>query len=121
MGSAFIGKNMAKGDVPPLEIKLPSDFIRNILTNFPGGAEWLERLPELIDEAARRWNLVPGDPFLLSRLANHTQFPAHLFKRLETIIKIRLRVCCRDHHADARLALRDGREAQRHRKNSFFK
>ena len=57
---------MAKSDAPPLEIKLPSDFIRNILTSFPRGAEWLERLPELLDEAARRWNLVPGDPCLLS-------------------------------------------------------
>jgi streptomycin 6-kinase len=45
---------------------LPTDFSRNIKTGFPGGAEWLERLPGLLDEATLRWNLVLGDHLLLS-------------------------------------------------------
>ncbi len=57
---------MVKSDRPPTRLKLPSGFCRNIKTSFPGGTEWLERLPALLDEAARRWHLVLGDPFLLS-------------------------------------------------------
>lgn len=66
MSSAFTGKNTAKSDWPSPGLKLPIDFLRNIKTSFPEGAEWLERLPALLDEAARRWQLVPGEPFLLS-------------------------------------------------------
>jgi streptomycin 6-kinase len=34
------------------------------LRGLPGGAEWLERLPSLIDECAERWNLELGSPML---------------------------------------------------------
>ena len=46
---------------------LPADFIKNIRLSFGAeGQRWLERLPELLNQAARRWDLVPGEPFLLS-------------------------------------------------------
>jgi streptomycin 6-kinase len=64
--SAFTGKNMAKSEQSPRGLNLPSDFIKNIKTSFPAGADWLDRLPGLLDEAACRWDLVLGDPFLLS-------------------------------------------------------
>jgi streptomycin 6-kinase len=45
----------------------PADFIQNIQLAFGmEGRRWLERLPSLLEEAARRWNLAVGDPFLLS-------------------------------------------------------
>ncbi|HTX91577.1 MAG TPA: aminoglycoside phosphotransferase family protein [Anaerolineales bacterium] len=46
--------------------ELPADFVRNVTVSFPGGAEWLERLPDLLDEAAARWDLSLSDPFPLS-------------------------------------------------------
>ena len=66
MKSAFTSKNMGKSKQPPPDLKLPIDFTRNIKTAFPGGKEWLERLPALLDEAAQRWRLVAGAPFPLS-------------------------------------------------------
>jgi streptomycin 6-kinase len=66
MDSAFTGINMAKSEQPPPKLKLPGDFTRNIKSSFPGGTAWLERLPDLLGEAARRWDLETGKPFLLS-------------------------------------------------------
>jgi streptomycin 6-kinase len=66
MNSAFTRKNMGKSNPTPPALNLPIDFTRNINTAFPGGTEWLERLPGLLDEAARRWHLLLGDPFPLS-------------------------------------------------------
>jgi len=57
---------MVKSKQPAPRLKLPIDFIRNIKTSFPGGAEWLMQLPDLLDEAAQRWNLVAGEPCLLT-------------------------------------------------------
>jgi streptomycin 6-kinase len=46
---------------------LPGAFIQNIRLSFgEAGQHWLERLPDLLNHAARRWELVPGEPFLLS-------------------------------------------------------
>jgi len=48
---------------------LPADFIRNIENSFSENEEgkaWLQALPSLLDEAARRWGLTIGEPFLLS-------------------------------------------------------
>ncbi|HVM70576.1 MAG TPA: aminoglycoside phosphotransferase family protein [Anaerolineales bacterium] len=48
-------------------MNLPPDFVRNIRQSFPLEAEnWLASLPELISQAARRWELTTGEPFLLS-------------------------------------------------------
>jgi streptomycin 6-kinase len=46
---------------------LPADFVKNIRNAFPSEAEhWLASLPDLLAEAARRWDLTIGEPFLLS-------------------------------------------------------
>ena len=46
---------------------LPADFIQNIRLSFGlEGQRWLEQLPDLLDQAASRWNLVTGERFLLS-------------------------------------------------------
>jgi streptomycin 6-kinase len=46
---------------------LTPDFLRNIHLAFPvDGERWLAELPDLLDEAARRWELSLGEPFLLS-------------------------------------------------------
>ncbi len=48
-------------------MNLPDDFVRNIRVSYPQQADaWLASLPDLLEEAARRWDLVPGEPFLLS-------------------------------------------------------
>lgn len=44
-------------------MNLPPDFVLRITNTFPEGADWLERLPALIMEAAARWDLEPGAPF----------------------------------------------------------
>jgi streptomycin 6-kinase len=33
------------------------------LADFPGGAEWLERLPRLVEESVEQWSLVVEEPF----------------------------------------------------------
>src|SRR5258706_3315667 len=46
---------------------LPPDFIRNICHSFDeDGERFIASLPTLLEEAARRWNLTIGEPFLLS-------------------------------------------------------
>lgn len=46
---------------------LPADFVRNIIHSFEQqGERFLADLPALLDEAARRWDLTLGEPFLLS-------------------------------------------------------
>lgn len=48
-------------------LPLPADFVRNIEHYFnEEGKAWLPALPSLLDEAARRWGLTIGKPFLLS-------------------------------------------------------
>jgi streptomycin 6-kinase len=50
-----------------MALALPLDFIRNIRLAFPAEAEkWLRDLPDLLAQAARRWDLEIGEPFLLS-------------------------------------------------------
>jgi streptomycin 6-kinase len=50
-----------------MTLSLPPDFIRNIRQSFPAeGEKWLAELPGLLDQAARRWDLQLGEPFLLS-------------------------------------------------------
>jgi streptomycin 6-kinase len=48
-------------------MNLPEEFVRNIRNAFPAEAEnWLASLPDLLEEAAARWDLTLGEPFLLS-------------------------------------------------------
>ena len=57
---------MATGRKFPAGENLPAAFVKNVSLSFPSGASWLERLPALLVEAAMRWELTLGDPFLLS-------------------------------------------------------
>ncbi len=46
---------------------LPVDFIRNIEHSYEQeGKAWLQALPSLLKDAAQRWQLTLGEPFLLS-------------------------------------------------------
>ena len=46
---------------------LPVTFVHNIIASFgDSGRRYLIKLPDLIDEAAQRWDLTIGEPFLLS-------------------------------------------------------
>lgn len=48
-------------------MNLPPDFVKNIRRSFPlDGENWLKNLPNHLEEAARRWELELGEPFLLS-------------------------------------------------------
>ena len=48
-------------------LNLPSDFVKNIRHSFPtDGERWLADLPDLLADAARRWDLTLGEPLLLS-------------------------------------------------------
>jgi streptomycin 6-kinase len=48
-------------------VQLPADFLRNIRNSFGNaGEQWLADLPWLLDEASRKWDLVIGEPLLLS-------------------------------------------------------
>ncbi|MFO7584085.1 MAG: aminoglycoside phosphotransferase family protein [Anaerolineales bacterium] len=48
-------------------MNLTDTFIRNIRFTFgEAGEGWLEKLPGLLNNAARRWDLSLGEPFLLS-------------------------------------------------------
>jgi len=142
--SAFIDKNTVKSDRYLTALKHPIEFIRNIKTGFPDGAAWLERLPALLDQAARRWQLVPGDHFLLSynyvcaatrkdgsaavlkigvpnrELSNYAQFLPYLSESLQPFVQVILGMRGGDHHADARFALRDGWETQRDGKHTLL-
>lgn len=48
-------------------MKLTDAFVRNICHSFGAeGQRWLADLPDLLNQAARRWDLSLGEPFLLS-------------------------------------------------------
>ncbi len=50
-----------------MNLNLPEPFVKNIrLYSGPEGEAWLEQLPGLLAEAARRWELNLGEPFELS-------------------------------------------------------
>jgi streptomycin 6-kinase len=50
-----------------MALNLPPDFVNNIRQAFASdGERWLQELPALLAEAARRWDLTLGEPFLLS-------------------------------------------------------
>ncbi len=45
---------------------LPADFVHNIEHSHKEGKAWLQALPSLLTDAAQRWGLTLGKPFLLS-------------------------------------------------------
>lgn len=67
-------------------MNLPPDFIARITATFPEGADWLARLPDLILQAAARWDLEPGLP--VPDLSYNYVAPARFRDGLECILKI---------------------------------
>jgi len=49
-----------------VNLDLSPVFVQNVTQAFPNGVDWLRRLPDLLSDAARRWDLTLGEPFLLS-------------------------------------------------------
>ncbi len=48
-------------------MNLPPDFVNNIIHSYrEAGQRYLDTLPDLLADAARRWDLTLGEPFLLS-------------------------------------------------------
>ncbi len=67
-------------------MNLPSHFIKTVTTTFTGGAEWLARLPDLLAECERRWDLaVRPSTFTLSY--NYVA-PAALTDGTEIVLKV---------------------------------
>ena len=64
--SACTGKSMAKSKQSLPVLNHSPTFVKNVTASFPGGADWLERLPALLEEAARGWDLTLGEAFPLS-------------------------------------------------------
>jgi streptomycin 6-kinase len=44
-------------------LALPDAFVRQVSVTFPGGADWLASLPDLLADCQRRWGLRLGPPF----------------------------------------------------------
>ena len=67
-------------------MNLPTHFVKTIKSTFPGGAEWLENLPNLLAECERRWGMVvrPSN-FTLSY--NYVA-PATLADGTEIVLKV---------------------------------
>jgi streptomycin 6-kinase len=66
-------------------MNLPTHFTKTVTTTFPGGAEWLARLPNLLAECERRWDLtVRSSNFTLSY--NYVA-PATLADGTEIVLK----------------------------------
>lgn len=67
-------------------MNLPTHFIKTVTSTFPGGAEWLENLPNLLAECERRWELtIRPSPFTLSY--NYVA-PATLADGTEIVLKV---------------------------------
>ncbi len=67
-------------------MKLPPHFTKTVTNTFTGGAAWLGRLPDLLAECERRWNLtVRPSPFTLSY--NYVA-PATLADGTEIVLKV---------------------------------
>jgi streptomycin 6-kinase len=76
----------------------------------PGGAEWLEALPGLVDACARRWELSLGPPFQPARIA--LVVPATLRSGEQAVLKLTFPEPESEHEGDA-LAHWDGAGAVR--------
>lgn len=67
-------------------MKLPPHFTKTVTSTFPGGAEWLENLPNLLAECERHWSLtVQPTNFTLS--FNYVA-PATLADGTQVVLKV---------------------------------
>lgn len=80
------------------------------LAGFPGGAEWLARLPALAEECVERWSLRVGEPFPYANVS--LALPAELPDATHAVLKISFPHWESEHEAAA-LAHWDGHGAVR--------
>jgi streptomycin 6-kinase len=80
------------------------------LRGFPGGAEWLERLPRLVAESLERWSLDAGEPFPYAHVS--VALPARLPDGADVVLKVAFPHWESEHEAAA-LGHWDGRGAVR--------
>jgi streptomycin 6-kinase len=76
----------------------------------PGGADWLDRLPEIVGTCAARWSLEVGSPFEPATISYVA--PARLPDGAEAVLKVNFPEPESEHEAEA-LRLWDGRGAVR--------
>lgn len=80
-------------------MKIPEGLRLSELATYPGGAEWLDRLPRLADEVAKRWSLELGDPFPYAHAS--LALPALLPDGDEAVLKVCFPHRESEHEADA--------------------
>jgi streptomycin 6-kinase len=78
------------------------------LAGFPGGAEWLARLPRLVEECVSQWSLELGEPFPSAYVS--VAAPATLPDGSQAVLKVAFPHWESEHEADA-LEHWDGRGA----------
>jgi streptomycin 6-kinase len=76
----------------------------------PGGADWLDRLPEIVGACAARWSLEVGSPFEPATISYVA--PARLPDGADAVLKVNFPEPESEHEAEA-LRLWDGRGAVR--------
>jgi streptomycin 6-kinase len=69
------------------------------LAGFPGGAEWLARLPRLVEECVELWSLRLGEPFPYANVS--VAAPATLTDGSQAVLKVAFPHWESEHEADA--------------------
>ena len=64
----------------------PKHFIDTVTSTFDGGAQWLQQLPEMIDQCAAQWNLTVHDHF--PALSYNYAAPATMADGTAVVLKI---------------------------------
>jgi streptomycin 6-kinase len=65
-------------------VRIPERLVG--LGEFPGGADWLARLPRLVDECVEQWSLRLGEPFPYANVS--VAVPAQLPDGAEAVLKV---------------------------------
>jgi len=72
---------------PAMALRIPSRVVANC-RKMPEGAAWLERLPEMVRSAQRRWELRVGVPFDNEEVSCAWVAPVALADGTQTVLKI---------------------------------
>lgn len=91
-------------------MRIPDGLARGELATFPGGAEWMQTLPRMVEEVSDRWSLRVGDPYPGSNVS--LAAPATRADGSEAVMKIQF-PHWESEHEGAALRHWDGRGAVR--------
>jgi streptomycin 6-kinase len=83
--------------VPRAAVRIPAEL--EWWRGEPGGAQWLDRLPQLVDECAETWSLRIGEPYSGGKVA--WVAPAELADGTRAVLKINFPERESEHEADA--------------------